>query len=269
MKQLADHHASLARGTRCQCHAGSRRTSSGSPSSFIVVGRPLPWRHRSGGVCRPDDLPVGLPRPPPVRRLLRLGCHRSSSSLRLGTAAAWGDLSPPLPGGQPPLLDASGRRPPMLCRCRQGYGATAWPAVGVAFPAPDLTAAAGGMGLNPSGQPAPRPPVGAGQPPPHDLLPPRPSAYRACVTYRLVDFYASPTSAPILLRLHHSVPRIFGLITRSVLRGALLSMATSPVDLSPLHRHRAAPVSPLRPLKVFFLYFELRCRISKLPLSPL
>uniref|UniRef100_A0A0E0INW6 Uncharacterized protein n=1 Tax=Oryza nivara TaxID=4536 RepID=A0A0E0INW6_ORYNI len=177
MKQLADHHASLARGTRCQCHAGSRR-SSGSPSPSIVVSRPLPWRRRSGGVRRPNDLPVSLPRPPPVRRLLRLGCHRSSSSLRLGTTAARGDLSLPLPGGQPPLLDASGRQPPMLRRCRWGYGAAAWPAVSVAFPAPDLTAAAGGMELDPSGQPALRPPVGAGQPPPHDLLPPRPSACR-------------------------------------------------------------------------------------------
>uniref|UniRef100_A0A0E0RE19 Uncharacterized protein n=1 Tax=Oryza rufipogon TaxID=4529 RepID=A0A0E0RE19_ORYRU len=81
----------------------------------------------------------------------------------------------------------------------------------------------------------------------------------------------------------------------AVLRGALLSMATSSVDFSSLHRHGAAAVlssrtaaSPLcrlhrrsridnlvvrtghrQPLRVFFLNFEHRRRISKLPLSPL
>uniref|UniRef100_A0A0E0AHB4 Uncharacterized protein n=1 Tax=Oryza glumipatula TaxID=40148 RepID=A0A0E0AHB4_9ORYZ len=93
----------------------------------------------------------------------------------------------------------------MLRRCRRGYGAAAWPAVGVAFPAPDLTAAAGGMGLNPSGQPAPRPPIGAGQPPPHDLLPPRPSACRRpgrCGVLRLLG------SCPLCLSLSSGLRRL-------------------------------------------------------------
>uniref|UniRef100_A0A0E0PJV6 Uncharacterized protein n=1 Tax=Oryza rufipogon TaxID=4529 RepID=A0A0E0PJV6_ORYRU len=76
-----------------------------------------------------------------------------------------------------------------------------------------------------------------------------------------------------------------------VLRGALLSTSTSPVDFLPLHRHGAAAVlssrtaasplssssspfahrQPRRPhwSSVFFLDFEHRRRIFKLPLSPL